>query len=282
MSEKDTETNSSASKTTAKKAAPKKSAAKNAATKKAAAKKAAPKKTAEKKVEQTIEKTAKTATADTAPYMLNNNATDNSNNRSNFIVPGILVLALGIIIVSTFFDKELATLVTKSEDMVSTVDSAENTDEGITEANNLFATSSVRDTSKSAAELTEYAQQMTPAKSHPMMNQQHRRTQQMMQRQFPQRPSWSLTNAPFNVQPMQSKEHTEMISKQKDVYETAMKRQQEIMQKLQEVRINSYKEYQKQQKELHTKMDELRKQSLKLHQDMTLKMKEIHDKYQTI
>lgn len=277
MSEKDTETKKAAPKAKAKKAATKKAAPKKAVAKKAAPKKAAAKKITPKKVEPTVEaKTVeKPEIESAAPYMVNSTA-DNSSNRSSYIVPGILVLALGIIIVSTFFDKEFATLVAQSEDMISSEESS---------------SESIVETSAESEELvanvmdTESSTQTTDAQSRPAMDSQDKRAQ-MMQRQYGQHPSWTLTNAPYNMKPtqssMQSKEHAEMISKQKEVYEASMKKQQEIMQKLQEVRINSYKEYQKQQKELYTKMEELRKQSLELQKEMNLKMKEIHDEYQTI
>ena len=103
-------------KTTTKNSSAKKSPAKKTPAKKAPAKKAPAKKTPAKKVpakKVTAKKTVEVKQpVDTAPYLTK--AENNVNNeRSHYIVPALLVLALSVVIVATFYADQFNNLVAK-------------------------------------------------------------------------------------------------------------------------------------------------------------------------
>ena len=288
---------------TEKKVAPKKKpAAKKAVAKKTPAKKAAPKTTNEVK-----------EPVDTAPYLSKSKGND-ENESSNYIVPAILILALSIVIVATFYADQFNGLVAKltpASDTQETVIASADADTTLTEevatqtsvsspeetaiaatdtasaatdtasTATDTATAATTDTTISAPAATASgdAQTVESTGSNTAAN-----TPSMAPAPYNVRPSWAVANTPYdnNMNSTQSKSYSDMRAKQKEAYDQAMQKHQEMMMEANELRKSAYDRMQKHRQEMQLKMEEMRQKSMKIKYEMDQKMKDAYQQYHAI
>lgn len=278
MSEKETK------KTTTKKPATKKPAAKKTVTKKPVSKKPATKKAQDKPV-------------NTAPYLTKKETDVPRKQSTNYLVPAMFALALGIVLVTTFFDGEFNGLVAgdNPETTVEETTLVANTDQ--TESNQIPA--NIETTTNVAIETSE-AEVLTAAV--PALNdtdvfvstetpiaqtEETNTTQNALQTvvapyPYNVHPSWANANNTYMMNQAPPRAFNEMINKQKLAYEQAMQKQQSLMQKVQDIRAEEFERMHKNQQEMQAIMREMNQKSFEIQDEMNQKMKAAYESYHAI